>query len=84
MNANVNACDAAVAEGHRSTSFSDTSEVSEMRAFTKRLEEQELQKMQQRFAPLLEAANVPYQVWPHDSRWPCDHSQRRTSCQSIL
>ena len=45
--------------GHRSPSFT---EVSELRAFTKRLEEQEMQKVQQRFAPLLEAANVPYQV----------------------
>lgn len=33
-----------------------------MRSFTKRLEQQELEKVQQRFAPILKAANVPFQV----------------------
>lgn len=43
----------------RSPSFA---EVSEMRSFTKRLEQQELEKVQQRFGPILEAANVPFQI----------------------
>lgn len=43
----------------RSPSFA---EVQEQRSFTKRMEQQELDRLQQRFAPALEAANVPFQV----------------------
>ena len=47
-------------EYSRSPSFA---EVQEMRNFTKRLAQQELEKLQQRFAPVLEAASVPFQVY---------------------
>lgn len=42
-----------------------------MRAFTKRLEQQELQKLQQRFTPLLEAGNVPFHVCSISARHKC-------------
>lgn len=42
----------------------DISEVQELRSFLKRLKKEELQKVNKRFQPMLQAAGVQYEVQP--------------------
>ena len=50
----------------------DMQSVQEMRSFVKRLEKDELEKVRQRFQPMLQAAGVSYEVQPYvQSRLAC-------------
>ena len=51
----------------------DSQEIQEMRNFVKRLKKEELQKINERFQPMLQAAGVPYevQIWIKMSTLSC-------------